>query len=62
MTAMKFPDIAKFDIKAIGLGVVFFVVFWLTLDSLALGLALGTAMWAAFRENNQSRQDTPESR
>lgn len=33
---------------SVGLGLSFFVVFWLTLDSLALGIAMGVAMGAAF--------------
>ena len=54
---MKFPAISDVDNKAIGLGAAFFVVFWLTMDSLALGIALGVAMWAAFKEENGPKQD-----
>ncbi len=33
---------------AIGIGVCFFVVFWLALDSVALGIGIGVALAAAF--------------
>ena len=47
--------------KGIGLGITFFVVFWLTLDNFALGIGLGVAMGAALSSTPDSEKNNENS-
>ena len=47
--------------KGVGLGFVFFIMFWLSLDSLALGIGLGIAMGAAFSAPESKGNSRPST-
>ena len=54
----------KFNGTAVGLGICYFVVFWLVFDSLALGIGLGIALGVASSAsplNKKDKSDAEES-
>ena len=57
MGAMKSSMPNKITPSGISMGIVFFVVFWLLFDSLALGIGLGFAMAAAFSQHSQTTNE-----
>ena len=53
----------KFDGTAVGVGVTFFIVFWLATDNVALGISMGISLGAAiavtrFEQRQQDRNDS----
>jgi len=53
---------SKLDPTAIGVGITFFIVFWLATDNLALGVSMGTCLGVAIAVNRQEeKQQDAES-
>ena len=50
----------KINGTALGLGICFFVVFWLLFDSLALGVALGMSLGVAFSMSPMNKDSEDE--
>ena len=58
----KFCKKNKINQKALSLGFVFFVVFWIVFDSILFGVSLGFVMYIAFLEEDKENKNSKKSK
>lgn len=58
----KFCNKNKINQKALSLGFVFFIVFWIVFDSIIFGISLGFVMYIAFLEEEKENKKSKKSK